>query len=579
MCGSGLAWSDDREKDSEEPPPIPFAVVNAASVERVLTEVQYVFDVAERPELMQLVEGVLGQIKNLEGVDRTKPLGALFYLDAGLPPTPFPVAYIPVLDEQKLIDTLTFGDNRWKRSGTDPARYDQISEPKLHLKFAHGYAFICRQGDWVLEEELPEPVTFNEVLTSRYDVAASLRIGSVPTGIRQVFVGFLRASSEAELQQRDDEPLAAYRVRRANGLQTLEFIEQLLIEGDHITLGLDASMEARTAVFELNVEAQPNSGFADYLTDVSGTTSLFHALSDDKQPLTVALTFKLNERDKKAYREYIAVGREEGIPEIEREEPELPITAIRNLMDAVDATLIDGQIDALFQFVAPEPDRFVILGVAKIVGARAAGAAMAELLAAIKEQPDNDVTIDLNVASHEGISFHRLEGENASQQDERLFGGKPSVYIGTSDQAVWFAMGRNPMPELKHAIDVVRESAARAAPVTGGSPLRVTARLNRWMQLPPNDRGGRGPGPGRELAEQAFAFEDDDALRMDMRPTEHGVRMRLSFDEAFLRFLGMAVGRGHDENVKRQEQARKARQEAEEAERKATQAEALPENP
>src|SRR5690606_13957365 len=150
--------------------------------------------------------------------------------------------------------------------------------------------------------------------------------------------------------------------------------------------------------------------------------------------------------------------------------------------------------------------------------------------------------------------------ENASQQDERLFGGKPSVYIGTSDQAVWFAMGRDPMPELKHAIDVVRESAARAAPVTGGSPLRVTARLNRWMQLTPNHRGGRGPGEARQLAEQAFAFEDDDALRMDMRPTEHGVRMRLSFDEAFLRFLGMAVGRGHDDNLRRQQQAQEAKE-------------------
>jgi len=332
------------------------------------------------------------------------------------------------------------------------------------------------------------------VLTNRYDLAASLRIGSVPRGIRDVFVGFLRASSEAELQQRDDEPLAAYRMRRANGLQTLEFIEQLLSEGESITLGLDASMEARTAVVELNVEAEPNSKFADYLTDVSGTRSMFHALSDDTQPLTIALTFKLNERDKKAYREYIAVAREEGLREIEQNEPTIPIAALSNLLDAVDATLIDGQID---------------------------------------------------------ITFHRIEGENASGGDERLFGGKPSVYVGTSDQAVWLGMGTDPMPELKHAIDLVRESAARAAPVTGGSPLRVTARLNRWMQLAPNDRGGRGPGEMRQLAEQAFAFEDDDALRMDLRPTEHGVRMRLSFDEAFLRFLGMAVGRGHDENMRR----------------------------
>lgn len=555
----GQLGADDTAAD-EEPPPVPFAVVNAGSVERVLSEVQYVFDVAERPELMEMINGVLQTIKNLEGVDRTKPFGALFFLDAGLPPTPFPVMYIPVVDEQKLIDTLTFGDNRWKKSGTDPTRFDQIGNPKMHLKFAHGYAFICRNGDWVLDEELPEPVAFNEVLTSRYDVSASLRIGSVPKGIRQVFVGFLRANSEAELQQRDDEPLAAYRMRRANGLQTLGFIEQLLTEGDQVTLGLDASMEARSAVLELNIEAQPNSEFADYLTDVSGTRSLFYSLSDDSQPLTISGTWKLNERDKKAYREYLAVAREEGIREIEENEPTIPIVAVRNLIDAVDATLIDGQIDITFQFIAPEPDRFVILAVAKIVGARTAGAALTQLLGAVKELPDNDATIDLNVASHQGISFHRVEGNNASPSDERMFGGKPGMYIGASDQAMWLAIGRDPMPELKQAIDLVRESAARATPPAGGSPLRVTARLNRWMQLQPNDRGGRGPDVGRQLAEQAFAFDDDDALRMDLRPTEHGVRMRLSFDEGFLRFLGMAVGRGYDDNQRRQKE-RKAERE------------------
>jgi len=554
-----LMRADDSDADDVEPPPVPFAVVNAASVDQVLTEVQYVFDVAERPELMEMIDQVLAGIKNLEGVDRTKPIGTLFYLDAGLPPTPFPVMYVPVLDEQKLIDTLTFGDNRWKKSGTDPTRYDQISRPNMHLKFAHGYAFICRRGDWILEEELPEPIAYNEVLTGRYDIAAALRIGSVPQGIRQVFVGFLRASSEAELQQRDEEPLAAYRIRRANGLQTLEFIEQLLTEGDQITLGLDASLDARSAVFELNIEAQPNSDFADYLTDVSGTRSMFHALSDDTQPLTVAATWKLNERDKKAYREYIAVARDEGIREIEENEPTIPVSAVRNLIDAVDATLIDGQIDITFQFVAPEPDRFVILAVAKIVGARTAGAALTQLLQAIKELPDNDATIDLNVAAHEGISFHRLEGENASESDSRMFGGPPAMYIGASDQAVWMAIGTDPMPELRHAIDLVRESAARATPPASGSPIRITARMNRWMQLQADDRGGRGPSTPRQLAEQAFAFDDDDALRMDMRPTEHGIRVRLSFDEAYLRFLGMAVGRGYDDNKRREIERKKQR--------------------
>lgn len=574
VSGSPVRGDD---ADVEEPPAVPFAVVNAASVDRMLTEVQYVFDVAERPELMEMIDGLLANIKNLDGVDRSRPFGALFYLDAGLPPTPFPVMYIPVEDEQTLIDTLTFGDNRWKKSGTDETRYDQISRPNLHLKFAHGYAFVCQRGDWVLEEELPEPVSYNEVLSSRYDLAAALRIGSVPQGIRQVFVGFLRASSEAELQQRDDEPLAAYRMRRANGMQTLQFIEKLLTEGDQVILGLDASLDARSAVLELSIEAQPNSEFAEYLTDVSGTRSMFHALADDSQPVTFSVASKLNSWDQEAYREYLSVARDEMTREIEENEPTIPISALHNIFEAVDATLAEGQIDLILQFVAPEPDRFVILGAARIIGAQTAAGALRDLLTAIQALPDADGTIELNAATHQGMILHRLEGENASDNDHRMFGGKPSVYLGFSDQAFWFALGNNPLPQLENAIDLVRESASRAAPPTG-SPFRVTLRMNRWMQLPANDRGGRGPSTPRELAEQAFAFEDDDALRIDVRPTEHGARIRLNFDEGFLRFLGMAIGRGYDDNQRRQEQRREEqiRREIERTEQEALEAAGQP---
>lgn len=559
--GVGL-YASDESSEEDVPPPIPFAVVNAASVDRILTDVQYVFDLIERPELIDLVDGALGNIKNLDGMDRTKPFGAMFFLDSGFPPTPFPVMYLPVEDEQKMIDMLTFGANRWKKSGTDETRYDQISNPKLHLKFADGYAFLCRQGDWVLDERLPEPLTYNEMLTSRYDVAAALRIGSIPKGIRQVFVGFLRGSSEAELQQRDDEPEVAYRARRANGLQLLEFLEQLLTEGDQITLGLDASSDVRSAVLELSLDAEPDSEFADYLTDVSGTASLFHALADDTQPLTIAAAWKLNDRDQKTYREYLDIARGEMTREISENEPDIPIGAVERIFDAVDATLLDGQMDITFQFVAPEPDRFVILAVAKIVGARTAQSGLTELLTALKARPETDASIELNVASHQGVMFHRIEGDNASSSDVRMFGGPPSIYLGASDQAFWLAVGMDQMPELKRAIDLVRESAARATPPDSGSPMRITLRMNQWMQLQANDRGGRGPGQARQIAEEAFAFDDDDALQLDVRPTEHGVRTRINFDEAYLRFLGMAIGA----NVDRQQKARQERQKQRELE-------------
>ncbi|MGD9857779.1 MAG: hypothetical protein AB7U20_22780, partial [Planctomycetaceae bacterium] len=158
--------------------------------------------------------------------------------------------------------------------------------------------------------------------------------------------------------------------------------------------------------------------------------------------------------------------------------------------------------------------------------------------------------IDVNFASHQSVMIHRIgdrdEGEDVNEQ--RMFGGDPDLFVGADTQAVWFAIGAdNALSEMKLGIDLVRASAGQPPPTSAGAaPIQLISRMNAWLKLPPRDTGDDGGPPVfRMLSEEAFGKEDD-ALRIDVRPTETGVRVRIQLDEGYLRLLGLALGRQYD---------------------------------
>jgi hypothetical protein len=178
--------------------------------------------------------------------------------------------------------------------------------------------------------------------------------------------------------------------------------------------------------------------------------------------------------------------------------------------------------------------------------------------------------------------------------DERLYGGKPDFYVGTSSRVLWFAIGGNDALTTLHTS---MDTLLNAPPAEQGSgdrvPVSVTARVAPWLELPerqfdddeegfegfeaeaipvPTEGGGDEDEEGaaerearraerrarfrqarqeqaaelRAMAEEAFS--PTDALRLDVRPTDSGLRTRITLDEGFIKMLGMAIARGYDES-------------------------------
>ncbi|HLQ46706.1 MAG TPA: hypothetical protein VK137_18325, partial [Planctomycetaceae bacterium] len=229
------AQTKDSAKTDTKPMPqnaIPLAVLCAAGVERWLGNVDYLFEAVKREELSDFVGGQMSKINDLKGVDRDKPFGLMIFLKPGLLPQPYPVSFVPVKNLSDLIGTA--GSGPFKVKKLDDSHYDLVTDSNtIHAVLAGEYVWLDEETDQ-LDYEFPNPAEFTKRLAARYDLAFEFNLTSVPEGTKNIFLDFLRASIETSLQQRDGEPDVGYQLRRVNALNTLDFVEQLILQGERL---------------------------------------------------------------------------------------------------------------------------------------------------------------------------------------------------------------------------------------------------------------------------------------------------------------------------------------------------------
>jgi hypothetical protein len=526
------------QEEREFEPPKPILIINVASAERALNELSTVFEMAGRPDINDVIAGFVGgPAGDLKGLDRTLPIGMMFFLDDSLPPRPAPVGYIPVDNLQDLIKTMELGPVTARK--LDEGRYElspRRGNP-IHVSMQHGYAFIASGSGALVDRDLPDPRKVTGVLSSRFDLSISFQIRNFPPVIRDVFIAYFRTSGERELQQRDDESETAYRIRRANGMSMLKLTEQVLRDGEQITLGVEAAADGRQASIELLLDAKPESEFAEFLKNIAGQTTYFEPLFSERHPLSASVSWGTDSREQEALTGWIDA-LQAGLT---RRLDEASEPAITRLTDSLRATIEQGHIDAFMHFIPQAGRKFVFLGGLKLAGAETFAEALRQVLADLDELERLE-SIELNVHEHQGVSVHRLTRREVPDEEHRIYGGKPDLYFGVGQGVLWFGAGREGvLDEMERAIDNLL--AATPATRTGSAaPFQLIFRMLPWMELPPRE----GADPlRRELAEEALEGGDD-AVRIEIRPTDTGGRIRFQFDDSFVRMLGLALAQAYD---------------------------------
>jgi hypothetical protein len=547
------------ETEEEEPltyeKPVPIAVAMVSGVDRGFAELEYIFEAIEHPELLDLFSASLANVRDLKGIDRTRPVGVMIFLKPGLFPQPAFAGFIPCDDFDEFLETMGSTAMKPAKVPEMEGRYSMQGPGQAFYFELIGEDVLLTNDEFMLDNELPDPATLTKTLSTRYDAAAQLNISSVPVGMRNVLLDFLRASMEAQMQQRDEEPEGQWRVRKASIANNLRFLEQLALQGDSLTVGLDVSKELRKAVIEVDLNARPGSDFAKYLSDSGGVTSYFRVLQDDPAILSAYMSWQLQKEDAKNFKE-MAIGIRQ-IIEHQREQalenPDAPAeqktvyednpVRLEGLFDCLADTAEAGILDGFFRFQGSEPGETVILAAVRVVNGARAAQTIGDLIQLANAQDSDNTEIQLNYDTYQGVTFHRIQPTRKPAGMERTFGENVAFHFGAGERTLWFVMGGDKaMPAAHDAIDQILDPGSQPI-VSNTAPFRFTLNMSQWMSLwddPERERQGF-----RKQAAETFE-QGADRIIADMTPKDNGVRYRIRFEEGFVKLIGIALARAWD---------------------------------
>jgi hypothetical protein len=573
----GVEKSDDSREVAK-----PVITINLASLNTALQRADYLFASIERPEISDLISFKLADIRDLKGINRELPAGVMIFLSEGIVPLPNPVGYLPVDDIGEFGQTLETVGARLTKLPEAEDLYELIPQRGVSqfVSWQNGYVFIGQNIDTV-DRPFADPAVFGKTLAEKYDLSASANLRNTPDHIRELLLATLRNSTQAAMQQRDNEPEGAYRIRRAQAEGNLHTVESILEHGEELTIGFKVDETKNHAFLELIVRAKPDTPFATELIEAVGKPSRFAPALDATVPLSLSISAMLNEYNRKTLTELFSVGQTEisrGLSQLPPETPkeDIPeLEPVRGLFDSLRATVKAGHLDGFVQFFGNAEEKFVLAGGVNLVDGTGFGTGLASILERASRFA-GETEIEVAVASHGDVVFHRIKGNRRSTGEDVMYGGTPSVYVGTDSQTVWFAVGgEDALPTLRAAIDKVN-AGQQQAPDNEQAPFEFVMNMNHWVRMqgqaieaaraeaeaareaagaaategaPPapnpaqerrNARRQRG-SRFNELAGKAFDEPGSDVLHLDSRPIENGFRMRAQFENGFLRLIALAI--------------------------------------
>lgn len=521
----------------------PIAIWNFGSVTRGLNDLTRMFEIAGRPDMSEVILGFIGSTAgDLKGIDRERNIGIMIFLGTGLPPRPVFVPFLPVEKEDEFVATLQLTGQPISPKSEGRYVIGKPDTPESQFMFQDKYAlFVDGTSEFFDEVTIPDPDKVVGALGSRYDVSFSVILRSIPPLMRGVFGSYLAQQSAAQMQQRDHESDASYQARRAGGLSSIQFVEQLIKDGEELTIGVDSAEDGRKAVLELKIDAADNSQFAKYLASVSGTPSIFTPLLGDRHPLQISASWNADKREQTALNGYLEAGR----LGLNSKLPADSTASVDSLFKTLQSTVDAGHIDMIAQFIPYRDNEFVLLYGLKVVGAETLESAIRDAALTLAEHSEK-VQIEMDVHQYNSVKFSRLRLGAPPANVQKIYGGAPDIYFAVSNNVLWIGLGcGGTLPSLESAIDKMETNRA-AAGTTSSAPFQLILRTVPWLKITGE---GKSPREARRLEAMNGAMKpEDDALRIEVRPTDSGCRVTCRFDEGFVRLLGQIIASRYDQS-------------------------------
>lgn len=532
----GLAPAQDSGK--------PLAVVSYAGYDRAMKTLEFVGQLAGKPDLATGLEQMLKMMtggQGLQGLDPKRPWGLVVRTE-GTQIDGY--AFFPVTDLKQLLAGLT--------PLVGPA-----TEAGGVYKIERGAQtfFVKKQGAWAFaagkESELvrlpDDPAKLLGDLPKDYLWAARLFVANLPAELRDMIVSRVQmiAQTAVEQVQGPDQELA-----RSQLQQTLNRLEQAVKELDQVTVGLEIDRQARKAHLDIQVTAKAGTKTAKEMTPAGPSKTDFAGFLDPKGTVkanwsalaaTPPTAADINKQIDAARKQAISQLESAGLPE---EDLKTAKQILDDMLDVARQTILSGRMDGgLIALLDPKSATLVSGG--RIAGGAKLDAALKRLAElATKSIPDAAGMLKMNAGTLAGMQLHTAsvplppDVENR-QQVVKLVGENLEVVVAVGDDSAYLALGRNAMAELKKVVE--QSQAERGKPV---QPFQLSVAL---VPLSKFLSGIGGPDMQQNwirIHGQIKGLAGKDALRLTASPIQHGIQVRLEAEEGVLKAAASAAPLG-----------------------------------
>lgn len=577
----------------------PLLTISFANADQTLEKAKFLFDIAERPEVYERLEQLLTDtLNNLDGFNRQQPFGVMAYLPLAFPPIPEFTAFAPVDSIESATVLIEKAPVVIRAEDEDLGMYEIIGPNRtIPMLLSGGYAFVPLGNDvdaTMLDREFPRPDELLNGVSSEYDMAVRLDVEAIPVATRTLLYGLINTGISTQLQQRNEEPDGAYRIRRSEGDRALAALKMLMMDCQKLTFGIQVSEEDEMVNLDLVIDALKGSQMLKEMLGSADRPSYFIPLLDEEAMVSLSLSSMIAEREREAYTEMVEGVRMESGRLLEENGLGLApdeFSPIGQALTALQSTINEGHMDVFAQFYRDASDKLAIIWAARVQDGDAINTGMMDLLGRLRQTDVFDRAGELQLAmdEHLGVTMHRLIFDNQSRGAMEIFGEDVGITVGIGGTAIWGAVGGSEsLSMLKSVMDQLEESTQSGEDLRNISNLRVIVNVNDLVSMmergsapgreeravvqeereaagtsaqlesvqttpdAPGENAGRGrrgrPSDEqmarfRERAQQRNAItretlaEGDSRIQIESRLTETGAKMRVSLEQAFMKMF------------------------------------------
>lgn len=521
----------------------PVAIVAATNYDEILTDIDYLGQFGGQVKAGQQINNMLllfTQNKGLEGLDKSKPWGAIVQTDGF---QFVPLVCLPVTDVKPLLALVEVFGMTTSDAG-DEVTEIEIPNQSVFVKKSGNWAFLATAKEML--DNLPEdPGPTFAKMTTDHDVAVSVIVQNIPEMYRSIAVEQIRAGAEQELEQKEDETDEAFAARREMTEASIEAITQFINELDELLVAFNTDAEGGNVLLDFAYSAQPGTELAKGI-DVykSGATTEFAGFMKDGAAIQANLSAitppelldkyrKQSEAQFQSLRQQLmsAIDQEAELPSDEARQTAKD--AANDLMDVFEATALGGKMDAAGYADFADGKAVAVAGGYAKETAKVESAL--KKLATLVEDDSEFPGVKWNADSHAGAAIHTMAIPVPDDEEEalELFGETLDVAIGIGKEQLYVAAGADAVSMLKQAIDASGSSPSAV------KPMQFSVALTPILKL----AVATDPKPETEAMLEALTTKGEgmDSAHMTMEAVDGKLRMRIEVEKGVLEAIGAAA--------------------------------------